>query len=41
MKVPEKMTRIIGKTKFGIKKYSPEILIIAGVSGIVASAVMA
>lgn len=41
MKMPEKMTRFIGKTKFGVKKHSPEILIVAGVAGIVASTVMA
>lgn len=41
MKMPEKMTRTIGKMKFGVKKYSPEILIVAGVAGIVASTIMA
>lgn len=41
MKIPEKMTRVIGKTKFGIKKHSPEILVVAGVAGIVASTIMA
>lgn len=41
MKIPEKMTRFIGKTKFTVKKHSPEILIVAGVTGIVASTIMA
>lgn len=41
MKMPDKMTRFIGKAKFGVKKHSPEILVVAGVTGIVASAVMA
>lgn len=41
MKMPNKMTRFVGKTKFGIKKHSPEILIVAGVTGIIASTVMA
>lgn len=41
MKIPEKMTRAIGKTKFGVKKHSPEILIVAGIAGVITSAVMA
>ena len=41
MKMSDKVTRVIGKTKFGVKKHSPEILIVAGVAGIIASAVMA
>ena len=41
MKIPEKMTRTIGKMKFGVKKHSPEILIVAGVAGTITSAVMA
>lgn len=41
MKIPEKMTRTIGKMKFGVKKHSPEILVVAGVAGIVASTIMA
>lgn len=41
MKMPEKMSRTIGKMKFGVKKHSPEILVVAGVAGIVASAIMA
>lgn len=41
MKLPDKMTRVIGKTKFGIKKHSPEILVVAGIAGIVTSTVMA
>lgn len=41
MKMPNKITNVIGKAKFGVKKHSPEILIVAGVAGIVTSAVMA
>ena len=41
MKMPEKMTRTIGKMKFGVKKHSPEIMVTAGVIGVVASSVMA
>lgn len=35
------LTRTIGKIKFGFKKHSPEILVVAGVVGTVTSAVMA
>lgn len=41
MKMPDKMNRFIGKTKFNVMKHSPEILIAAGVVGTVASAVLA
>ena len=36
-----KVTRAFHKTEFKIKKHSPEILIVAGVAGVVTSAVMA
>ena len=36
-----KVTRTFKRTGFKIKKYSPEILIVAGVVGTVTSAVMA
>ena len=36
-----KMSRMIGKITFGFKKHSPEILIVAGVIGVVTSAVLA
>lgn len=35
------VTRNLHKVKFGLKKHSPEILVVAGVVGVVASAVMA
>ena len=35
------VTRSLNKVKFGIKKHSPEILIVTGVAGVIASAVMA
>lgn len=41
MEITSKMTRAFGKTKLTVKKYSPEILIVAGVVGTVTSAVMA
>lgn len=41
MKMPIKVNKFVGKAKFGVKKHSPEILIVAGVAGIVASGVMA
>lgn len=41
MKLPGKLTRAFGKTGFTIKKHSPEILIVAGIAGVVTSAVMA
>lgn len=41
MELTSKMTRAFGKSKLKVKKYSPEILIVAGVVGTVTSAVMA
>lgn len=41
MKMPEKFVNAFNKVKFGAKKYSPEVLIITGVVGVVASAIMA
>lgn len=41
MKMSDKMTRFIGKTKFEVKKNSPEILVVAGIAGIVTSAFLA
>lgn len=41
LELTNKMTRAFGKTKLKVKKYSPEILIVAGVVGTVTSAVMA
>lgn len=41
MKKPNKMTRFVGKAKFGVKKHSPEILVVAGIAGIVTSTIMA
>ena len=35
------VTRSFNKVKFGVKKHSPEILIVTGVAGVIASAVMA
>lgn len=35
------VTRSLNKVKFGVKKHSPEILIVTGVAGVIASAVMA
>ena len=35
------VTRTLNKARFQIKKHSPEILIVAGIAGVVASAVMA
>ena len=35
------LSRTFGKIKFGFKKHSPEILVVAGVVGTVTSAVMA
>lgn len=40
-RLTNKISRSLGKTKFKIKKHSPEILVLAGVAGTVASAVMA
>ena len=40
-KIGQTITTGISKTKFGIKKYSPEIMIVAGVVGAVTSAVLA
>lgn len=39
--IMNKLTRTIHKTGFKIKKHSPEILIVAGVAGVVTSTVMA
>lgn len=39
--IVNKMTKVFHKTSFKVKKYSPEILVVAGVVGTVASAVMA
>ena len=36
-----KVTRKLYKVKFGLKKHSPEILVVAGTVGVVTSAVMA
>lgn len=41
MKLTQNIGRAFNKTKFGIKKHSPEILIVGGVIGVVSSAVMA
>lgn len=41
MKLPMGLNKFVCKTKFEVKKHSPEILVVAGVAGIVASAVMA
>lgn len=41
MNMPMGLTKLVGKTKFEVKKHSPEILVVAGVAGIIASAVMA
>ena len=41
MKMPVKLNKAFYKAKFGIQKHSPKILVIAGVTGIVTSAVMA
>lgn len=41
MKFSEKLTRTLGKTKFQLKKHSPEILVISGVVGVVVSGVLA
>ena len=41
MKMTENTSRFIGKTKINVKKHSPEILIVAGIAGIITSAVMA
>ena len=41
IKLPEKVTRAIGKVGFELKKHAPEILVVTGVVGTVASAVLA
>lgn len=41
MKLTEKFGKAFNKTKFNIKKHSPEILIVGGVIGVVSSAIMA
>lgn len=41
LKLPANVTRAFHKTKFQLKKHSPEILVVAGVAGVVTSAVMA
>lgn len=41
MKLPESVTRAFGKAGLQLKKHSPEILVVAGIVGVVASAVMA
>lgn len=40
-KIMNSVKRSISKAGFGIKKHSPEILVVAGVAGVVVSAVMA
>ena len=39
--IPKNLTRTFNKIGFKFKKHSPEILVVAGVIGTVASAVMA
>lgn len=41
MKLKENVGRAFNKTKLGVKKHSPEILVIGGAVGVVASAIMA
>lgn len=41
MKLSEKVGRTFNKAKFGIKKHSPEILMVCGAIGVVSSAIMA
>ena len=41
MKIKDTIVKTFGKIKFGAIKYSPEILVVAGVVGVVASAVIA
>lgn len=41
MKFQDKAKNLVGKAGFKVKKYSPELLIFAGVTGVVASTVMA
>lgn len=41
MKLTENVGRAFNKTKLGVKKHSPEILVIGGAIGVVASAIMA
>ena len=41
MKLTENVGRAFNKTKFAVKKHSPEILMIGGAIGVVSSAIMA
>lgn len=41
MKIVNSLNNFVHKTKFEVKKHSPEILVVAGVAGIVTSAIMA
>lgn len=41
MKISEKITRTLGKSKFQLKKHGPEILVISGIVGIVTSGILA
>ncbi len=41
MKLVNSLNNFVHKTKFEVKKHSPEILVVAGVAGIVTSAIMA
>lgn len=41
IKISDKLSKTLNKTKFKIEKHSPEILIIGGAIGVVASAIMA
>ena len=41
MKISEKITRTLGKSKFQLKKHGPEILVISGIVGLVTSGILA
>ena len=41
MKISETITRTLGKGKFQLKKHGPEILVISGIVGVVASGILA
>ena len=41
MEISNKLTRAFGKTKLKVKKYSPEILVVAGCIGVVGTVVSA
>jgi len=41
LKLPEKMSRALGKASLQLKKHSPEILVVTGIVGVVASTVLA